>query len=150
VAACFAAVFLIPGIVNVVQKGDPTILIAVAGIFALVFLNISRIRFECTDNRISYTSLLKRTIVAIDDLNGVRIGFPGVDSKAPKFILQTRSRGEIVIEVRALPLPDVQRFAAYLCSIGIPFEVDADSRSGSIAKQVLATSKVGSSLASVS
>jgi hypothetical protein len=73
-------------------------------------------------------------------LEGVRIGFPGADSKAPKFILQTRSHGEVVIEVRALPLEDVQRFAAYLCSEGIQFTIDRDSRSRSIARQVLATS----------
>lgn len=138
VAAGFTAAFAAPCAYAFFKKSDPTALIIVGIVMGFVFLNLSRIRFECTDSVISYTSLLKRQTILIQDIVGVRIGYPHDTAKAPKFIVKTRSQGEVVLEVRALPLAAVQESAKRLVELGVSFSIDQESRARRMAEQILA------------
>ena len=137
VALCFTIAFLVPGVITLVKNGDYRLLLIVAGVMSVVFLNLSQIRFECTEEELSYKSLFKRKKIPLEEIEGVRIGPVGAGQRAPKFNVQTRTRGEVVIEVRVLPLPDVQRLAKFLQEEGVPFSVEPDGMSQSMARQVL-------------
>jgi hypothetical protein len=138
VAACFTAAFLAPGIYVYLKQSEIWLILAAVAVMGFVFLNVSQIRLECDETKISYRSLLKNLHISMVDIMGVRIGRIGDSGpRAPKFLVQTRTEGEILLEVRALPLPDVQRLAAFLREQNVPFTVDPEPMAERMAAQIL-------------
>jgi hypothetical protein len=133
----FTILFATPGVIIFVKSSDPNLLYIVAGVMGFLFLNLRMTTFECTDTLISFRSLLKHQKILLQDVLGVTIDVPNPKTRAPKFIVRTRSQGDVVLEIRSLPLQDVKSFTAFLKSRNISFTVGSSFMCKRMASQIL-------------
>lgn len=91
-----------------------------AGIAAFCFLNVATIRLFFDGTKVAYSSLLKRTRVAMDDVIGAKIAYiEGANNAAAFFFLCTAKRGDIMLNLSMFANPQAQEFCRRLAASGI-------------------------------
>ncbi|MCE9610151.1 MAG: DUF3592 domain-containing protein [Chthoniobacter sp.] len=106
-------------------------------IVGFCFLNIASIRFLFDGETISYSSILKRSIVSMDQVIGALIGYArSGQHKAPFFYLRTRDQGEVMLNLGVFRRSDSREFCRRLALVGITPEVASGFRARLLKKEL--------------
>lgn len=107
------AIYLYP------RPGQQNYALVFAAIGAFCFINVASIRFSFDGKTVRYSSLLKRTVIQMEEVVGAKIGYSESRGNNAFFFLSTRKRGD---EMLNLPLFDKsvsQDFCHRLMEMGI-------------------------------
>ncbi len=107
------AIFLYP------KPGQQTYALIFAGVAAFCFINVAAIRLKFDGRRISYSSLMTRTIIQMDEVTGAKIGYSEARGGQAFFFLTTQKRGDLMLNLPLFSKADGQEFCRRLMALGV-------------------------------
>ena len=121
------AIFLYP------KPGQQTYALIFAGVAVFCFANVATIRLKFDGRRISYSSLMTRTIIQMDEVTGAKIGYSEARGGQAFFFLSAQKRGDLMLNLPLFSRKDGQEFCHRLMEFGIYPEVANGMRARLIA-----------------
>ena len=134
--ALFATPLLVLAAFIYPKPGQQTYSLIFAACAAFGFLNIASIRLYFDGRTVRYMSLMKRTVIIMDDVVGAKIGYSDTRGGNPFFFLSTRKKGDVLLNLPILDKEGSQDFCHQLMELGIYPEVENGVRTHLIAKSL--------------
>lgn len=135
-----ACIFAVPALALAVylypKPGQQTYALIFGAAAVFPFLNIATIRLRFDGRRISYSSLMTRTIIQMDEVTGAKIGYSESRGGQAFFFLSTQKRGDLMLNLPLFSRTDGQEFCRRLMELGIYPEVANGLRARLIANSL--------------